>query len=142
MKTSAYIDTNIYIYVALKHVDYFKKCKAILRDASGGKVSAYGSLFVATEILGSISKIDPYIAQEALKAYLSMAIHNLEITYESLQLSALINTVVNIGYDSIHAAVMILNGIDSIVTNDIDDWKRFEENYDRIKKMLLDMNLK
>lgn len=135
MTIKAYLDTNVYVYVALKNINYFEKCKSILNDALTGKIFAYGSLLVAVELLGSISRINPQIAQEALKAYLSMPIHNLEITYETLQLSALVNTVVNIGYDSIHAATMIINGVDKIITNDIDDWRKFKENYREVKKI-------
>lgn len=136
MTISAYIDTNIYVYVTLKNIRYFEKCKHILKDTLNGKLSAYGSLFVATEILGSLSKIDPHIAQEALKAYLSMPIHNLEITYEVLQLAALINTFTNIRYDSIHAAIMISNGVSNIITNDVDDWTLFKEKYVNLKKVI------
>jgi hypothetical protein len=89
------------VCVALNNVRYFEKCKHILKDALDGKLLAYGSLFVAIEILGSLSKIDPRMAQEALKACLSMPVRHLEITSEVLQLAALINTVTNIRYDSI-----------------------------------------
>ncbi|MGC8578176.1 MAG: type II toxin-antitoxin system VapC family toxin [Thermoproteota archaeon] len=137
MTINAYIDTNIYVYVALNNIRYFEKCKRILEDASDGKLLAYGSLLVATEILGSLSRIDPRIAQEALKAYLSMPVSNLEITPEVLQLAALINTVTNIKYDSIHAAVMILNGVSNIITNDIDDWILFKDKYTNLKEVIV-----
>jgi hypothetical protein len=87
--------------------------------------------------LGSLSRVDSRIAREALKAYLSMPVRNLEITPEVLQLATLINTVTNIKYDSIHAAVMILNGISSIITNDIDDWIQLKDKYTSLKGIIV-----
>jgi len=52
MRIDAYIDTNIYVYVALRSRAYFEKCKLILRDALLGRFMTYDSPMVAVEFLG------------------------------------------------------------------------------------------
>jgi len=132
MMTSAYIDTNIYVYVALRNRMYYEKCKSMLYDVTLGKIKAYGSPMVAIELLGSLSRIDAVLAREALKAYLAMPILNLEVTQESLLFASLINTVINIGYDSIHASLILLNNVNSVITNDTDDWMKLKKNLPRL----------
>jgi len=80
MRTDAYIDTNIYVYVALRNRAYFEKCRLILRDALSGRLTAYGSPMVAVELLGSLSRVDPVLAREALRACLAMPLRSLELT--------------------------------------------------------------
>jgi len=80
MRTDAYIDTSIYVYVALRNRAYFEKCRLILRDALSGRFTAYGSPMVAVELLGSLSRVDPVLAREALRACLAMPLRSLELT--------------------------------------------------------------
>ncbi|QOJ79003.1 hypothetical protein IG193_00615 [Infirmifilum lucidum] len=108
-KTSAYLDTDIYVCVALRNRTYYEKCRAILYDAYSERVRAYGSPIVAAELLGSLSRVDAKLAREAMKAYLAMPVVNLEVTSETLLLASLVNTVTNIGYDAIHASLLLLN---------------------------------
>jgi len=132
MRTDAYIDTNIYVYVALRNRAYFEKCRLILRDALSGRLTAYGSPMVVAELLGSLSRVDPVLAREALRAYLAMPLRSLELTQEALLLASLISTVVNVGYDSIHASLILLYGVSSVITNDLDDWLKLKRNLNRI----------
>jgi len=142
MKIRAYIDTNIYIYVAIRNVKYFDLCKEILRDIMRGRVEAYGSSLVAIEILGSLSKIDPYIANETLKSYISMPIKNLKITEEILLIAAYLNMQVNLRYDAIHVALAIKNNIPNIITNDVNNFKKIKDNFNIIVESLKRIGIK
>ena len=44
-------------------------------------------------------------------------------------MAAIINEVVNVRYDSVHAALVILNDIPTVITNDLDDWIRISRNF-------------
>lgn len=136
MKIKAYIDTNIYIYVALRNTSYYSKCKRILRDMINRRFEAFGSNLIAIEILGSLSKINTHIARGALKAYLSMPIRNLDITNKVLLMASYINECVNVRYDAIHAVLMFENNICNIITNDVDNWRKIKENIGQIKSLL------
>ena len=102
-----------------------------------GLFDAYGSTLVAIELLGSLSKIDPHIARRALEDYMALPITILELDEAVLMAATLINEVVNVRYDAIHAALMALNGISNIITNDLDDWTRvarhFQDIIDRLR---------
>jgi len=126
MRIRAYIDTNIFIYAIFHHSQYGKACERILcerilYDANKYNLEGYGSYLVAIELLGSISKVDPKVASSAVKDYLAMNIKLLEINEIILSIAGLINTIVNIRYDAIHLALMMVNGIDLIITNDLDE---------------------
>ncbi len=137
MKTKVYIDTNILIYAILHHPVYGEICTKILRDIEHGYYEAHGSLMVAIELLGALSKIDPLLARKAVDLYLStehILIH--EITEDVIHLASIINEVVNMKYDSIHAAIMILNNISTVISNDEDDWLKLVNNYEAIRETI------
>ena len=131
------MDTNIYLYAILHHPQYGQVCAEVLRDLGRGLFDAYGSTLVAIELLGSLSKIDPHIARRALEDYMALPITILELDEAVLMAATLINEVVNVRYDAIHAALMALNGISNIITNDLDDWTRvarhFQDIIDRLR---------
>lgn len=122
MKIRAYIDTNIFVYAILHHPKYGHICSKILEDFRNKAYEPYGSIMVALELLGSLSKINPSIARKGTELYLSLDITILPLNTEALTLALLINEVVNIRYDAVHAAVMMLNDIPVIITNDTDNW--------------------
>lgn len=132
MKIRVYVDTNIYVYAILHHPAYGESCAEILRDIARRTYEAYGSTLVAIELLGSLSRIDPQIARRALEDYLSLDIILLNVSLEALRLAAIINEVTNARYDSIHAALVLLNDIPVVITNDLDDWGRISRSLDRI----------
>ena len=111
--------------------------RCVLRDLGRGLFDAYGSTLVAIELLGSLSKIDPHIARRALEDYMALPITILELDEAVLMAATLINEAVNVRYDAIHAALMALNGISNIITNDLDDWTRvarhFQDIIDRLR---------
>lgn len=125
MKTKkAYIDTNIYVYAILHHPVFGDKAERVVRDAVKGRFEAYGSLFVAIEILGALSKINVNKASIATEAYLQLDIRLLGIDPLTVKAATIINRLTGVKYDSIHAALMFLNNIDTVITNDEKDWKQ------------------
>jgi len=131
-----YIDTNIIVYAILHHSELGAVCERILRDANEGKFIGVGSYMVAIELLGSLSKIDPEIAWKATNYYLALPfeIHKIEET--TISLAGIINTVSNMGYDAVHLAVIILNGIETVITNDLKDWVQASKNFQNIKNKI------
>lgn len=137
MKTKVYIDTNIFVYAILHHPEYGEKCSNIIRDIKQYYYEPHGSLMVAIELLGSLSRISPSIARKAVNLYLSieqLVMHS--VSEDVVQLASLINDIVNIKYDSIHAAIMILNDIPVIISNDTDDWLKLINNYGKVREYI------
>lgn len=54
-----------------------------------------------------------------------------------LRVAGIINETVNVRYDSVHAAIMILNNVDTIITNDLDDWHRLAKFYEVLARKIL-----
>ena len=131
-----YVDTNIYIYAILKHPEFGGSCATILRDIASNAFEAVGSQLVAIEILGSLASIDPVVARKATNDYVKSSISSLDITYEVLDFAGFINEKLNIRYDAVHAAVMLLNGISTIITNDVDDWGKFQKGFKKLLDLL------
>lgn len=132
MKTKIYVDTNIYVYAIIHHPVYGKPCKDILIDISRNLYEFCGSLLVAMELLGSLSKINPHVARRGLEDYLALPLTLLSLNEEVLRLAGIIDEVVNIRYDAIHAAIMMLNDIFTVITNDIDDWNRLKDRFGEV----------
>ncbi len=131
-KIKAYIDTNIFVYAILHHPGYGELCAEILRDIEKKIFEAHGSHFVALELLGSLSRISPHIARRAVEDYLSVDMTLLDIDIEAIRLASMINEEVNVKYDAVHAALMLLNNIPVVITNDVDDWERISKNFAKI----------
>ena len=135
-KTRIYIDTNIYVYAILHHPRYGSLCAEILRDIDRKVFEAYGSIFVALELLGSLSRISPHIARRAVEDYLSIDMILLGMSKEVVRLASIINEEVNIKYDAVHAALMLLNDISTIITNDVDDWEKIRKEFAKITERI------
>lgn len=135
MRTKAYIDTNIFVYAVIRHPRYGDTCSRVLRDL-GRRFEAHGSHMVALELLGSLAKINTSIARRAVRLYLALDMPIHTINEEILHMASLINKTINIGYDSIHAAIMIANEIPAIITNDLDDWPKLASRYRRVRETL------
>jgi predicted nucleic acid-binding protein len=136
MENKAYIDTNIFVYATLKHPDFGNDCQQILRDVNKAIFAAYGSNFVAIEILGTLAKIDAPKASKGVQSYLKSPILNLAVDARVVEFAGFITEVVNIRYDAIHAATMLLNGVNTIITNDIDHWKKLKTRFSRVVPLL------
>ena len=122
----AYIDTNIFDYVALKHPVYGKACKRITDDIRDRKIEAYCSHLVPIEILGSLAKVDPEIAAGAVLAFLSFPIKTIPIDETVLRRASSIMVEFGITYDAVHAAAMEAEGLDTIITEDVEHWGRLK----------------
>jgi predicted nucleic acid-binding protein len=125
-RLSFYIDTNIFDYSALAHPVYGKCCKQIIDDIQNEKIEAYCGFLVPIELLGSLSKIDPAKAAIALDAFFSLPINMIQIDERVLQGAATIMLDSGVSYDSVHAACMQKQGLDTIITEDITDWKKIK----------------
>ncbi len=136
MKTRVYIDTNIFVYAIFHDPKFGDICSRILRDMGSRLFDAYGSILVAIELLGSISKIDPTIASNATNLYFQLPHKILNVNLKTLRIASHITDIVNLRYDSIHLALMIENSVDRIITNDKDDWYRAKNNFKKIKEKL------
>jgi len=123
---SYYVDTNIFVYSALAHPVYGKSCKHIIDDIQDRKIEAYCSFLVPIELLGSLARIDPEKVPIALNAFFSLPIRMIQIEERILQLAAEITKQSGVRYDSIHAACMLRNGLNTIITEDVTDWKRIK----------------
>ncbi len=132
MRIKAYIDTNIFIYAIIHHPTYGKVCARILGDLQNGVYEGYGSLMVAIELLGSLSKIDPKVARRAVELYFALNMRLLPLNEEVLTLASLLNEILNLRYDAIHAAAMMLNEVPIIITNDLDNWIKLSRNYAQV----------
>jgi predicted nucleic acid-binding protein len=123
---SFYVDTNIFVYSALAHPVYGKACKQIIDDIQNGKIEAYCGYLVPIELLGSIGRIDAEKAAVAVSAFFSLPINMITVDERVIRNAARILADSNVGYDSIHAACMQRDALDTIITEDITDWKKIK----------------
>lgn len=123
---SFYVDTNIFDYSALAHPVYGEACKQIIDDIQNKKIKAYCSLLVPIELLGSLARIDMEKAAIALTAFFSLPINMIQVDEWVLQEAANIMLGSGTSYDSVHAACMRTKGLDTIITEDITDWKKIK----------------
>jgi predicted nucleic acid-binding protein len=123
---SYYIDTNIFDYSALAHPIYGKACKSIIDDIQNEKIEAYCGFLVPIELLGSLARIDAEKAGIAVAAFFSLPISMIQIDEEVLHDAARIILDSGVSYDSIHAACMKRRGLDTIITEDVTDWKKIK----------------
>jgi len=131
-----YIDTNIYIYVALKHPDFYKKCYNVLDMLVSKEFTGYGSHLVLFELFGSLSKIDVEAAYEAVNSCLNLPLTMLEANRDTFTYAREIAMLSRVTYDSLHAALVAQNGIDLVVTEDLKDWCKILAAWPKIKRKL------
>ena len=123
---SFYVDTNVFDYSALAHPVYGKACKHIIEDIQNKLIDAHCGFLVPIELLGSLARIDAKKASVALAAFFSLPITMIRIDERVLEDAAKIMLESGVSYDSIHAACMIRQGLDTIITEDISDWRKIE----------------
>ncbi len=123
---SYYVDTNIFVYSALAHPTYGKACKSIIDDIQNERIKAHCCFLVPMELLGSLARINVEKAGIAVVAFFSLPISMIQIDEEILHDAASIMQNSSVTHDSIHAACMRRKGLDTIITEDITDWKRIE----------------
>jgi len=110
----------------LKHPKYGLACKKILDDIRDGKLKAYCSNLVPIEMLGSLAKVDQEIAAGAILAFFSFPIEMIPLTERLIREASEITLETGIAYDAIHAAAMKSEGLEKIITEDINHWRKIE----------------
>ena len=137
-----FIDTNVYVYVAIKHPEFFDKCYKVLQMLVDGEYEGYGSKFVLFELFGALSKINPVAAYEASYYYLNLPLKSLDMDRGALELARDIAIKSGVTYDAIHAAMMMRNNITTIITEDLRDWLRIQNIWaEAAKKHKLDVGM-
>lgn len=129
-----YIDTNIFIYVALKHPDFYKQCYDVLDMLVSGEFEGYGSYLVLFELFGALSGIDASAAYEAANSYLDLPLIMLELNRETFSYTREIAMLSNTTYDSLHAALVAQNNINVVVSEDVKDWAKILRAWPKIKR--------
>lgn len=120
----AYLDTNIFDYVALEDPKYGTACKNILLDIDS-HFSATCSFQVPVEMLGSLSALNPTVAIGAVNAFMSLNIKVVPVSNEILLEAIKIISETGLeGYDAIHAATMKTERINTIITENYKDFKK------------------
>ena len=132
----AYIDTNVFIYVAVKHPDFFDKCNEVLKYLVKGEYEAYGSELILFELFGALSRINATAAYEATIYYLDLPIKLLNLSRSALLIAKEIAKESKITYDAIHAAIMMENHINVIITEDLKDWLKIKNVWSKVAKKL------
>ena len=136
-----YIDTNVYIYVALKHPEFYEGCYAVLEMLTSGEFEGYGSHLILFELFGALSRISVEAAYEAVNSYLSLPLTILELNRETFSYAREIAAASGVTYDSVHAALVAQNGIDVVVTEDLKDWSRIAGIWRRVMEKFGAKNL-
>ena len=112
--------------MALKHPKYGLPCKKVLDDIVDGRLKAYCSHLVPIEILGSLARVDPEIAAGAILAFFSFPIEMIPLTERVIREASKITLETGVTYDAVHAAAMKSEGLETIITEDVDHWSRIE----------------
>ena len=132
----AYIDTNIFVYVALKNPDFYNACYKVLDMLVSGEFKGFGSYLVLFELFGSLSKIDIKAAYEAVNSYLDLPITILEINRDTFSYAKEIAELSGVTYDALHAALVSQNGIEVVITEDVNDWSKIVKAWPKAKEKL------
>ena len=112
--------------MALKHPKYGLPCKKVLDDIRDGRLKAYCSHLVPIEILGSLARVDREIAAGAILAFFSFPIEMIPLTERAIREASKIMLETGVTYDAVHAAAMKSEGLETIITEDVDHWRRIE----------------
>ena len=112
--------------MALKHPKYGLPCKKVLDDIVDGRLKAYCSHLVPIEILGSLARVDPEIAAGAILAFFSFPIEMIPLTERVIREASKITLETGVTYDAVHAAAMKSEGLETIITEDVDHWSRIK----------------
>jgi len=71
-----------------------------------------------------LSKLDPKKAGFAVELFFSLPINMIQIDEKTLQTAAEITAKSGVAYDSVHAACMCAKSLDTVVAEDVKDWRR------------------
>ena len=130
----AYIDTNIFIYVAVKHPYFYEECYNILEKLVEKEYAGYGSSLILFELFGALAKINVNAAYDAVNQYLNLPIKLLNPNRETFVYAKEIAMHSKTTYDSLHAALMVQNNICTIITEDLEDWRKMLSAWHKLKE--------
>ncbi|ACP36334.1 hypothetical protein LS215_2357 [Sulfolobus islandicus L.S.2.15] len=128
-----YIDTNIFIYVALKNPEFYDECYKVLEMLISNEFEGYGSDLVLFELFGSLDKINVNVAYEAVNSYLDLPIIILKLNRDTFGYAKEISELAEVNYDSLHAALVAQNEVEVVVTEDVNDWSKILKVWPKIK---------
>jgi len=96
--------------------------------------TGYGSHLVLFELFGALSEISVEAAYEAVISYLDLPLTILEINRETFDYAKEIASLSRTTYDSLHAALVLQNGIDVVITENVKDWSKILSIWHKIKE--------
>ncbi|RLE68942.1 MAG: VapC-like toxin [Thermoprotei archaeon] len=129
-----YIDTNIFIYVAVRHPDFYTACREVLEALVEEEYAGYGSQLVLFELFGSLSKVSVEAAYEASMAYLDLPLRILHVDRRTLLLARDVAELSHATYDAVHAALAARGGVQVVVTEDLDNWGRIASIWGKVRR--------
>ncbi|MEM0373302.1 MAG: type II toxin-antitoxin system VapC family toxin [Sulfolobaceae archaeon] len=129
-----YIDTNVFIYVALKNPEFYDACYKVLEMLVSGEFEGFGSDLVLLELFGSLSKINVQVAYEAVNSYLDFPIAILKLNRDTFNYAREISELSGVTYDSLHAALVTQNEVEVVVTDDVSDWGKIFKVWPKVKE--------
>lgn len=129
-----YIDTNVFVYVAVRHPDFYTACRDVLEALVEEEYVGYGSHLVLFELFGSLSRVGVEAAYEASMAYLDLPLRMLHLDREALILARDIAKLSHTTYDAVHAALAARGGVQVVVTEDLDDWGRIASVWSKVRR--------
>lgn len=84
--------------------------------------------------MGSLAKLNPLAAYEAVKAYLQLSITLLEIDDRALEYARDIAERARVTYDAIHAGIIARHGIEVSAAEDLKDWLKIVRVWKQLEK--------
>ena len=130
----AYIDTNVFVYVATGHPEFYSACMEVLEMVAKGEARGLGSHLVLFELFGALSKLSPVAAYEAADAHLSLPIRLVAPTRRTLKVARDVAELANVTYDALHAALAAEGGAEIIVTEDLEHWRRIASAWSKVAR--------
>jgi len=130
----AYIDTNVLVYVALKHPVFYEGCYRVLRMLVDGEFEGYGSQLVLFELFGSLARVEVRAAYEAATQYLNLPLRLLSLDRVALTYAFELTRRAGVTYNAVHAGLVARNGLDVVVTEDLEDWGRILRAWPALKR--------
>jgi predicted nucleic acid-binding protein len=118
----------------LKNPKFYDKCYKVLEMLVSNEFEGFGSDLVLLELFGSLTRIDVQVAYEAVNSYLDLPITILKLNRDTFNYAREISGLSGVTYDSLHAALVAQNGVEVVVTEDVDDWGKIFKVWTKVKE--------
>ena len=137
MPHSAFLDTNVLVYASVEDSPYHAQAQSVIERINSREVDAFLSLQVLAEFYATITNprkmvrpLSPEEATEAVRRYLQSGMVKLHIGESTFSLTMRLAAQYQLKgpniFDAQIAATMLDNGINTIITADEADFRRFE----------------